>query len=75
MAVLEKSIWIALALLKKEANANVNAQDRFGNTPLHYAAYSGAEDMVALLLEAQANVNAQNLEKTNSHACSLLFWS
>jgi ankyrin repeat protein len=42
----------------------INAHDKDGSTPLHCATWKGHENVVALLLKAGANVNAQN---TNEH--------
>jgi ankyrin repeat protein len=42
-----------------EKGANVNAQAKDGETPLHLAAWNGYVDVVRLLLEKGANVNAQ----------------
>jgi ankyrin repeat protein len=42
----------------------VNARDTDGSTPLHCAAWKGHPEVVALLLKAGANVNAQN---SNGH--------
>jgi hypothetical protein len=42
------------------AGANVNKEDNYGITPLHWAADSGKKDIVKLLLNAGANVNAAN---------------
>ncbi|XP_032796549.2 transient receptor potential channel pyrexia isoform X1 [Daphnia magna] len=39
---------------------NVNAQDAFGNTALHYAALSGVEDAVLQLLSSGANLGIKN---------------
>jgi ankyrin repeat protein len=38
----------------------VNAQDHEGNTPLHYAAISGHESMVTLLVEHGADSTIKN---------------
>lgn len=42
------------------AGANVEARDKNGNTPLHYAAYCGNEDAAEVLLDAGADMNAVN---------------
>ena len=42
----------------------INARDKDGSTPLHCATWKGHEAVVALLLKAGADVNAQN---TNEH--------
>jgi ankyrin repeat protein len=39
---------------------DVNAQDLEGNTPLHYAAISGHESMIALLIQHGADSNIAN---------------
>ncbi len=38
----------------------INAKNQFGNAPLHAAAMAGAADVVRVMLEAGANVNALN---------------
>jgi len=38
----------------------INARDKDGSTPLHCATWKGQEDVVALLLNAGADVNAHN---------------
>ena len=38
----------------------VHARDSDGSTPLHCATWKGHQEAVALLLEAKADVNAQN---------------
>jgi ankyrin repeat protein len=45
-----------------EKGADVNRENRHGNTALLFAAYEGSTEMVKLLLEAGANVNATNGE-------------
>lgn len=47
------------ALLAGDA-ALVHARDKDGSTPLHCATWKGHQEIVALLLEAGADVNAQN---------------
>lgn len=44
------------------ARANINAQNRFGNTALMIALERGFDSIVQALLEAQADVNIQNNE-------------
>jgi len=41
-------------------SALVNARDKDGSTPLHCATWKGHQDVVAFLLKAGADVNAQN---------------
>jgi ankyrin repeat protein len=47
------------ALLANEKSL-VNARDKDGSTPLHCAVWKGHQLIVALLLDAGADVNAQN---------------
>jgi ankyrin repeat protein len=48
-------------LLLKQLEININAQDRYGNTPLHLAAKKDYSEIVQLLLRQETiNVNAQN---------------
>merc|ERR1719189_1508615 len=42
------------------ASADVNGNDEYGSRPLHYAAASGALEVVRLLLEERASPNATN---------------
>ncbi|MGL9779767.1 MAG: ankyrin repeat domain-containing protein, partial [Wolbachia sp.] len=49
---------VAALLLNKEAN--VNAKDQIGRTPLHFAAENGHKDVVEFLLSNKADVNAVN---------------
>ena len=50
-------------LLSEDAGL-INARDTDGSTPLHCATWKGQVDVVACLLKAGADVNAQN---TNGH--------
>jgi ankyrin repeat protein len=47
------------ALLKEDPTL-VDARDSDGSTPLHCATWKGQQNVVAVLLEAGANVNAVN---------------
>jgi hypothetical protein len=51
---------LVLAQVLLGANANVNAADAHGDTPLHKAAYNGNSDVVELLLAHGASINATN---------------
>lgn len=42
----------------------INARDKDGSTPLHCATWKGQQEVVPLLLDAGAEVNAHN---TNEH--------
>lgn len=44
----------------KEAPQKINAKDKDGNEPLHWAASENSTDLVALLLSFNAQVNVQN---------------
>jgi ankyrin repeat protein len=62
----ERQKKIVTALLV--AGADVNAADAKGYTALHYAAYQGTFDLVALLLEKGADPNAKNgVDETPLH--------
>jgi ankyrin repeat protein len=47
------------ALLAKDKSL-LNARDKDGSTPMHCAVWKGHQPVVALLLEAGADANAQN---------------
>ncbi len=49
-----------LSLLKH--GADINAKDKYGRTPLHWALSSNSEEMVELLVDHGAGVNAKNLQ-------------
>lgn len=42
-------------------NADVNAKDSLGSTPLHHAASSDSRGVVKLLLASNADVNAKDI--------------
>lgn len=52
----------AILLMLMSAGADIHAEDDFGNTPLHTAAYSNNAIACAILIRAGANPNKQNLE-------------
>lgn len=41
---------------------NVNQQDRYGSSPLHYAAYTNNDDLIKLLLEQKVEPSLQDKE-------------
>jgi ankyrin repeat protein len=43
-----------------DSGADINAQDRDGNTPLHKAAYSGLTDLVKIIMSKGGILNKQN---------------
>ena len=53
---------VELARILIDAGANVETRQRYGNTPLHYAARSEQILIVEFLLEAGADVHARNDE-------------
>lgn len=44
-----------------EQGADVMARNRWGSTPLHWAAFNGHTQIVELLIEKGANVNAKGI--------------
>ena len=46
-----------------EWNADVNVQNRYGDTPLHWAVCKGHLDVIKFLLENGADVEAKNKAK------------
>lgn len=48
--------------------ADVNARDKEGITPLHWAAYHGARDVIELLMAQGADVNAPSRFDPNGHS-------
>lgn len=61
---------LALAFITSTP-ANCDATDSEGNTPLHWAAYYGYDDVVSALLNKNANPNAtNNVQSTPLHIAS-----
>ncbi|MDG7055225.1 MAG: ankyrin repeat domain-containing protein, partial [Wolbachia endosymbiont of Menacanthus eurysternus] len=56
----KRELDIVRYLVKK--GANVNAKDKNGNTPLHFATMVGKVDIAKVLLKHNADVNAENNE-------------
>ena len=50
--------YVDLAELLLAGEANANAEDAYGNTPLDYQEMSSAQEMLELLLEAEARYGA-----------------
>ncbi len=50
----QASLYLDIAELSIAQGADVNAEDHYGNTPLDYQELSSAEQMLDLLLEADA---------------------
>ncbi len=57
MAAVTRNEAIALLLLDNGADIELRAKDSSGGTPLQWAAYVGAGDMVEFLVQAGADVN------------------
>ena len=51
---------VKLLLRKFPREINPNVQDEVGNTPLHYAAYRGDEELVDALLKSGGDVSIPN---------------
>ena len=60
LAVLKSNAPIVEVLLDNGADIEIKAKDAFKATPLIWAAYWGLPEMVRLLLEAGANVKAED---------------
>ena len=62
-------------------NVSVNLGDKYHkNTALHWAVLAGNTTVISLLLEANSNVDAQNIKVTNAPPhpsyllCTVLWW-
>ncbi|MHB9147562.1 MAG: ankyrin repeat domain-containing protein [Candidatus Amoebophilus sp.] len=64
-------ILIEKILVKR--TLNINAEDVYGNTPLHYAAEEGHLEVVIMLLKHRADVNAKQhfSKRTSLHIAAL----
>jgi hypothetical protein len=60
------------ALLPTSAGANLNWQDKYGSTPLHWAARNGHQVIVQILLAAGAKVDMQTKYGYTSLHCASL---
>lgn len=60
LAVLKKHQGIVRLLLDSGADIDIRARDTFQGTPLEWASFFGLREMVELLVEAGADVNAKN---------------
>jgi ankyrin repeat protein len=61
MWMLERYLETAITLVMLASyRGDVNAKDKEGNTPLHYAAGSISKEFVKLLIDGGADVNARN---------------
>lgn len=52
--------WVDLTKSLIQSGEDVNAQDRNGWTPLHFAAQAGSIGAVELLIDAGADINLRN---------------
>ena len=57
VSVIKDRILIMFSVVR----ADINARDNFKWTPLHHACHSGQEDLVQLLLENGAEMDAQTI--------------
>jgi ankyrin repeat protein len=55
------------------SGADMNVKDRYGDTPLHYAAGHGRKDMIDLLIAKGADINAAN-KKGETPLCCATLW-
>ena len=54
--------YLEIAKLLVKNNANVDATDKNGLTPLHYSVKYGLKSFAELLLKNKANQNLKNIE-------------
>ena len=63
-ALKNKQIEIAKVLLQNEAKVNVNTKSKSNShTPLHYAVYIESIEIIQILLDKEADINATNKDK------------
>ena len=70
LASILHNLWIARYLLHHRAN--VNAQDQYGNTPLHYARH---QDMRNLLLNHRADISLVNHDGQTPISANIHLWT
>ena len=70
MAVQMRRGSIVKTLLSAGANASTSHTN--GDTPLHYAIWSGSDEIVGNLLDAGADMNAVNCRQNTVVVCSRL---
>lgn len=54
-----------IMFLASQPDIQYDIPDRFGRTPLHYAACAGAFSCTTLILDKNVNINAQDLDKVS----------
>lgn len=61
--IISKNDIKQLGTILEQGVDNINIQDQYGNTPLHYAASDNRPEMVDLLIEHGASLDSQNGSK------------
>ena len=65
-----KESRLGMITLLLDNNANIDAQDKEGNTPIYLATYSGADDVVNLLITRGANIDKKNIYNKKPIDCA-----
>ena len=53
---------------------DIDTQDKYGNTPLHYAVKCGSLEMVKLLVEAGADIKTRNQANMTPLHIAIYMW-